>query len=597
MKKTLYTLILFAALLMASAMLQFPTYASPSPTIYLDPSDYTFDADAVPIGHQFNVTICVKDLSALMMFQVYVTFDDSIINVTQFTGEVSGREDAIRAWPNDDLDGRNWDSQYVFYKKAGGMIGNPSYYHTGPGLGAVKIGDTLFSAATLNASKTYKLASIEFRITAKPPEGAKLSCTLGINNTDTYLYDASGQVPGTAKTDGRYEISSKIPSHNLTIQVNNPSWGSTTPSGTISMLEGESRDILANPNSGYVLDHWELDGVNKGSANPYSVTMGTEDMTLLAVFAVYVPPVGARLSIDPPELIDPTMVPCSTFSINVTIAAVDKLLICRFNLSYNTEVLDTVSVKFHKVLDQTPKTKIISDDDAGYIWIQLNYTSPITTSPPLAIVTIEFHVTALGISPLDLHDTELLDDIGQPITHVAEDGLFVTLIRDVAVLNVMPSRQWVYQGTELNITVTVKNKGMINETFEVKTFYDSELIETTTIEDLPPDNEATIIVTWNTQNVTPCNNYTIKAEAIAVPFEFNITDNAYTDGFVKVRFVGDINGDGKVDMMDIYIVTQAFGSYPGHPRWNPDADVDQNNLIDMRDTWLTASNFGRGCIP
>jgi hypothetical protein len=597
MKKKLYLMIIFATILIASVMLQFQTYASPGPTIYLDPSNYIFDADTVSIGHQFNVTIRVKDLAKLMMFQVYLTFDDSIINVTQFTGEATGREDAIRAWPNDDLEGRSWDSQYVFYNKAGGMVGNPSYYHLGPGRGAVKIGDTLFSDATLNTSKTYKLASIELTITKMPPEGGKLSCTLGINNTDTYLYEVAGQISGVTKMDGYYELSSKVSSHNLAIQVNNPSWGSTTPSGTISMMEGESRNIQANPNSGYALDHWELDGVNKGSANPYKVTMGTKDMTLLAVFAVFTPPAGARLSIDPPEIIDPTMVPCSTFSINVTIAAVEKLLVCRFNLSYNTEILDMVGIKFHKVLDQTPKAKIISDDEAGYIWIQLNYLSPITTSPPLAIVTIEFHVIALGASPLDLHDTELFNDTGQPITHVAEDGFFATLIRDVAVVNVIPSRQWVYQGTELNITVTVKNKGMINETFEVKTFYNSELIETATIVDLPPNNETTIIVSWNTQNVTACNNYTIKAEATAVPSEFNITDNIYTDGFVKVRFLGDINGDGKVDMMDIYIVTKAFGSYPGHPRWHPDADVDQNNLIDMRDTWLTAKNFGKECNP
>ncbi len=181
----------------------FPVNAQ-GPIVQFEQANYTFD---ITLGYKFNVTVVVTGVSKLMMFQVYVTFDDSIINVTQFTGEVSGREDAIRAWPNDDLDGRNWDSQYVFYKKAGGMIGNPSYYHTGPGLGAVKIGDTLFANATLIASNTYKLASIEFNVTGTPTH----SCTLGINNVDTFLYDSNGQIADVTKIDSTATIIPEFP--------------------------------------------------------------------------------------------------------------------------------------------------------------------------------------------------------------------------------------------------------------------------------------------------------------------------------------------------------------------------------------------------
>jgi parallel beta-helix repeat protein len=56
---------------------------------------------------------------------------------------------------------------------------------------------------------------------------------------------------------------------------------------------------------------------------------------------------------------------------------------------------------------------------------------------------------------------------------------------------------------------------------------------------------------------------------------------------------GDINRDGKVDMKDVAIAAMAFGSYAGHPRWNPIADQNEDGKIDMRDIALVAKNFGK----
>jgi hypothetical protein len=51
--------------------------------------------------------------------------------------------------------------------------------------------------------------------------------------------------------------------------------------------------------------------------------------------------------------------------------------------------------------------------------------------------------------------------------------------------------------------------------------------------------------------------------------------------------------DGKVDMKDISILCRAFGSYPGHPRWNSLADENEDGIIDMFDIALTCRNFGK----
>ncbi|MEM2386107.1 MAG: dockerin type I domain-containing protein [Candidatus Bathyarchaeia archaeon] len=59
------------------------------------------------------------------------------------------------------------------------------------------------------------------------------------------------------------------------------------------------------------------------------------------------------------------------------------------------------------------------------------------------------------------------------------------------------------------------------------------------------------------------------------------------------RQFGDVNGDGRVDMKDIGIVSRAFGSYPGHPRWNPVADLNGDGKVDMRDISIVSRAFGQ----
>jgi hypothetical protein len=49
----------------------------------------------------------------------------------------------------------------------------------------------------------------------------------------------------------------------------------------------------------------------------------------------------------------------------------------------------------------------------------------------------------------------------------------------------------------------------------------------------------------------------------------------------KVR--GDVNNDGAVDILDLEVTALALGSAPGDSSWNPDADLDQNNLVDIFD--------------
>lgn len=89
-----------------------------------------------------------------------------------------------------------------------------------------------------------------------------------------------------------------------------------------------------------------------------------------------------------------------------------------------------------------------------------------------------------------------------------------------------------------------------------------------------------------------CHNYTITAIA-NIQFDSNTTNNVKEGTIrIKVRIMGDINGDGKVDMKDIALAASAFGAYPSHSRWNPDADIDENDKINLKDIALISKHFG-----
>lgn len=80
------------------------------------------------------------------------------------------------------------------------------------------------------------------------------------------------------------------PLYTLTIQTT--SGGTTNPiPGQYQYPYGAIVNVIAIPNSGYKLDHWELDSVNVGSTNPYAVLMN-QNHTLKAVFSALPTVVG-----------------------------------------------------------------------------------------------------------------------------------------------------------------------------------------------------------------------------------------------------------------------------------------------------------------
>ena len=163
-------------------------------------------------------------------------------------------------------------------------------------------------------------------------------------------------------------------------------------------------------------------------------------------------------------------------------------------------------------------------------------------------------------------------------------------IHDIAIIDVIPSKNVVGQGYSLNINVTAANQGDYTEVFNITVYANTTVIQTQTLT-LTSGNFTTITFTWNTSGFAK-GNYTISAYAWPVQGETDTVDNTLIDGTVYVGILGDVNADSVVDIFDLVTVGNSYGSGPGAPKWNPNADINGDDIIDIFDLVLVANHYG-----
>jgi dockerin type I repeat protein/cohesin domain-containing protein len=57
------------------------------------------------------------------------------------------------------------------------------------------------------------------------------------------------------------------------------------------------------------------------------------------------------------------------------------------------------------------------------------------------------------------------------------------------------------------------------------------------------------------------------------------------------KVLGDVNGDGKVNILDVGMVLAAYGSTPGSPNWNPNADFNNDGSAGIDDVSIVLQYF------
>lgn len=102
------------------------------------------------------------------------------------------------------------------------------------------------------------------------------------------------------------------------------------------------------------------------------------------------------------------------------------------------------------------------------------------------------------------------------------------------------------------------------------------------------DSQGEYNLTFPATNELPTGNYTAYASAI-----YNGSSARTTVSFeLKPQMSSaDINKDGKVNIIDLTLVAKAWGSYPGHERWDPRCDVNGDAKINIMDLTLVAKEY------
>lgn len=120
--------------------------------------------------------------------------------------------------------------------------------------------------------------------------------------------------------------------------------------------------------------------------------------------------------------------------------------------------------------------------------------------------------------------------------------------------------------------------------------------------------------TWNVllfqpYNGEPCNNFSLfwkiwnvtyytHPKSPSSPYnqqDWTNTLMAIFQNSIDYRGTGDVDANGMVDMVDLYLIQVHFGYYKQYRpyEWDQRRDLDYNDKIDMVDMWIAARNYGK----
>jgi hypothetical protein len=170
-------------------------------------------------------------------------------------------------------------------------------------------------------------------------------------------------------------------------------------------------------------------------------------------------------------------------------------------------------------------------------------------------------------------------------------GMIYVGRRDIAIVNTHPSKT-ITNDTIVYINVSVTNRGEATAIFNLTAHLDTNPIETKRNVNLPPGVTTYLIFIVDTLPLKK-GVYTISATATQVPGETNTADNTITDGTITETIQGDLDGNFKVNILDLSKIAIAWQSKPGDSHWNPNADLDDNNLVNILDMTKAALNYGK----
>lgn len=296
------------------------------------------------------------------------------------------------------------------------------------------------------------------------------------------------------------------------------------------------------------------------------------------------------LSVSPPLK---TVAVGEAFTVNVTLDYLVDMYAFDLTVTFDSVKLNATALDYTGYLGTGGDIFQISvvNNTEGFVNLAVSRLVRSGVTGGGALIVVHFKSLASGSSVLHLTDTKIaVYPTGAPVAHGTVDGQVnigtPPTNHDIAVTNINPYRTILGNRTMTSINVTVTNEGDAAETFYVTLTF---TITVTTVT-LTSHDSRTLTLRCNTTGLQ-LGNCTFTASASAVSGETDTSDNSLPCT-VQVSILGDVNGDGRVDMKDVAKVAAAFQASPNQPRWTPNGDLDENGVIDMKDISTTAKHFG-----
>jgi hypothetical protein len=289
-----------------------------------------------------------------------------------------------------------------------------------------------------------------------------------------------------------------------------------------------------------------------------------------------------------------------------------------FDCPVNVTITDNFGRIISEVVNQIPGASFESCNLTGvktfYLPVNLTYSvniratdfgnctisqiTPTVSNYETAFSQLTFNLTRATLAKFDLlqysaNYTLRVDKNGDGtvVNNLAPNVTIGSKEHDIGVTAVTPSKMVTGEGYTVPINSTIMNYGAHTETFQVTIYANTTLLTSQTIT-LANATSTTITYAWNTTGFAK-GNYTINAVIDTLPSETYTIDNTLAYRGVFVSIIGDINGDKKVELKDVYAVAKAYGSVPGHPRWNPLCDINNDGEVELKDYYLTCKNYGK----
>jgi hypothetical protein len=185
------------------------------------------------------------------------------------------------------------------------------------------------------------------------------------------------------------------------------------------------------------------------------------------------------------------------------------------------------------------------------------------------------------------YDSEaLLTDTNIPTEHA-----------DIAAKDIMSSKTVIGQGYNTVINVTVENHGAFQESVNVSIYGNATYIGGETV-DLAVLESKQLLIVWNTTGFAK-GKYALSVCLQPTPNETDVSDNNLTlTDSLFVTIAGDVTGfggsaDGRSDIRDITALILKFYAKPGDANWNPNYDVNDDGVVNLRDITLAILNFNK----